>query len=192
MKKIWLVLCFVAAFMTANAQSQTPADSVGVWAVNNGSYSRIDKITQQGVKGSGGLASAATFGIAKTKAKLEFKGETSEHPFSGVALLRLYFGNPPLEQMTNLYMFTPAYSVKNFDIARFEVKKGKRYLTGVSASITGSAVGVSSADDLQTDIKEVRAGVYDIKVTGKPGEYCLMFTANGAGGFGGVFDFTIK
>ena len=118
--------------------------------------------------------------------------ETSEHPFSGAALLRLYFGNPPLEQMTNLYMFTPAYSVKNFDVSRFEMKKGKRYLTGISASITGSAVGVSSADDLQIDIKEVRAGVYDIKVTGKPGEYCLMFTANGASGFGGVFDFTIK
>ena len=89
-------------------------------------------------------------------------------------------------------MFTPAYSAKNFDVARFEVKKGKRYLTGISASITGSSVGVSSADDLQIDIKEVRAGVYDMKVSGKPGEYCLMFTANGAGGFGGVFDFTIK
>ena len=191
MKRIILAMaCLVC--LVANAQSQTPSDSVGVWAVNGGSFSRIDKITQQGVKGSGGLASAVTFGIAKTKAKLEFKGETSEHPFSGVALLRLYFGNPPLEQMTNLYMFTPAYSVKNFDIARFEVKKGKRYLTGVSASITGSAVGVSSADDLQIDIdiKEVRAGVYDIKVSGKPGEYCLMFTANGA--VGGVFDFTIK
>ena len=178
--------------MTANVQSQTPADSVGVWAVNSGSFSRIDKITQQGVKGSGGLASAATFGVAKIKAKLEFKGETSEHPFSGAALLRLYFGNPPLEQMTNLYMFTPAYSVKNFDVARFEVKKGKRYLTGISASIAGSSVGVSSADDLQIDIKEVRAGVYNIKVSGKPGEYCLMLTVNGAGGFGGVFDFTIK
>lgn len=192
MRKIWFVLCLMVAFISVNAQSQTPADSVGVWAVNGGSYSRIDKITQQGVKGSGGLVSAATFGLAKTKAKLEFKGETSEHPFSDTALLRLYFGNPPLEQMTNLYMFTPAYSVKNFDVARFDVKKGKRYLTGISASITGSAVGVSSADDLQINIKEIRAGVYDIKVSGKPGEYCLMFTANGVGGFGGVFDFTIK
>lgn len=190
--KRYLIMLMCLVFVSANAQSQTPADSVGVWAANGGSYSRINKITQQGVKGSGGLASAATFGIAKTKAKLEFKGETSEHPFNGAALLRLYFGNPPLEQMTNLYMFTPAYSVKNFDVARFDAKKGKRYLTGISASITGSAVGVSSADDLQINIKEVRAGVYDIKVSGKPGEYCLMFTANGVGGFGGVFDFTIK
>ena len=45
---------------------------------------------------------------------------------------------------------------------------------------------------MQVETKEIRNGVYDISVKGKPGEYCLMFTANGTGGFGGVFDFTIK
>lgn len=65
-------------------------------------------------------------------------------------------------------------------------------LTGVTASITGSKVDVSAADDLQVETAEVRTGVYDVTVKGKPGEYCLMFTANGTGGFGGVFDFTIK
>ena len=190
--KRYLIMLACAACVTAGAQSQTPADSVGVWAVNSGSFSRIDKITQRGVKVRGGLAYAATLGIAKTKAKLEFKGETSEHIFNGTAQLRLYFGNPPLQQMTNLYMFTPAYSIKNFDIARFEVKKGKRYLTSVSVSIAGASAGVSSAEYMQININELRAGVYDVTISGKPGEYCLMFTENGTGGYGGVFDFTIK
>lgn len=190
MKRIYLIFALVLLAMTANAQ--TPTDSVGVWAVNSGSFSRIDKITQRGVKVRGGLAYAATLGIAKTKAKLEFKGETSEHIFNGTAQLRLYFGDPPLQQMTNLYMFTPAYSIKNFDIARFEVKKGKRYLTSVSVSIAGASAGVSSADDMQININELRVSVYDVTISGKPGEYCLMFTENSTGGYGGVFDFTIK
>jgi len=178
-------------FTLPNA-AQVPTDSVGLFAVRENQINRVDRITHVAVKGSGGLASIATFGVAKIKAKLEFKGVTSQNQFEGVAKFRMYFGAPPLSQMTNLYMFTSAYSIKDFDVARFDVKKGKRYLTGISASITGSAVGVSSADDLQIDTKEVRAGVYDIIVKGKPGEYCLMFTANGSGGFSGVFDFTIK
>lgn len=109
-----------------------------------------------------------------------------------MATLRMYFGNPSPQQMMNLYMFTPTYSIKNFDVARFDVKKGKRFLTGVTASITGSSVGVASAEDIQIETKELRSGVYDVTIKGKPGEYCLMFTANGTGGFGGVFDFTIK
>ena len=48
------------------------------------------------------------------------------------------------------------------------------------------------AEDMEIENKEIRSGVYDLIVKGKPGEYCVMFTANGSGGFGGVFDFTIK
>ncbi len=186
------VFSFVALFISVYAICQIPADSVGVWAISDNSLSRIDRITHRSVKGSGGLASMATLGISKIKAKLEFKGATSEHAFSNTASLRVYFGNPPLQQMQNLYMFTPAYSIKNIEVARFEVKKGKRLLTGVSASLLGSSIGVSSADDMLIEVKEVRACVYDITISGKPGEYCLMSNANGTGGFGGVFDFTIK
>ena len=173
--------------------AQTPKDSVGLFAIHDGVASRIEKITHTGIKGSGGLASMATLGVAKIKSKLEFKGETSKHQFEGTATLRMYFGNPSVQQMVNLFMFTPAYSINNFDVARFDVKKGKRMLTGVTASITtGYSVGVESAEDIQIETTELRNGVYDITIKGKPGEYCLMFTANGAGGFGGVFDFTIK
>lgn len=182
----------VITLLTGSAKAQTSPDSVGVFAIHGEKATRIDKITHTGIKGSGGLASVATFGVAKIKSKLEFKGETSEHRFEETATLRIYFGNPSPQQMVNLYMFTPAYNIKNFDVARFDVKKGKRLLTGVKASIAGAHVGVESAEGLQVETKEIRNGVYDISVKGKPGEYCLMFTANGTGGFGGVFDFTIK
>jgi hypothetical protein len=190
MKIILATLASTLVFGSVNAQ--TPTDSVGLFAIHNDVATRIDKITHTGIKGSGGLASMATFGVAKIKSKLEFKGATSEHQFEGMATLRMYFGNPSPQQMMNLYMFTPTYSTKNFDVARFDIKKGKRLLTGVTASITGSSVGVASAEDIQIETKELRSGVYDVTIKGKPGEYCLMFTANGTGGFGGVFDFTIK
>lgn len=140
MKKILATLASTLVFGSVNAQ--TPTDSVGLFSIHNDVATRIDKITHTGIKGSGGLASMATFGVAKIKSKLEFKGATSEHQFEGMATLRMYFGNPSPQQMMNLYMFTPTYSIKNFDVARFDVKKGKRFLTGVTASITGSSVGV--------------------------------------------------
>lgn len=190
MKKIFAALVMTLLMGTVKAQMST--DSVGLFAIHGEKATRIDKITHNGIKGSGSLASLATLGVAKIKSKLEFKGETSEHQFEGTAALRMYFGNPSPQQMVNLYMFTPSYNIKNFDVARFDVKKGKRLLTGIKVSITGSHLGVESANDMQVETKEIRNGVYDISVKGKPGEYCLMFTANGTGGFGGVFDFTIK
>lgn len=190
MKKIISALILTTVFCSVNAQ--IPADSVGVFAIHGEEAIRIDKMTHSGIKTSGSLASMATFGVAKTKSKLEFKGATSDHHFEGTATLRIYFGNPSPQQMTNLYMFTPAYSIKDFEIAKFDVKKGKRLLTGVSMSITGSSIGVASAEDLEIETNQVRSGVYNITVKGIPGEYCLMFTANGTGGFSGVFDFTIK
>lgn len=192
MKKMVLLFAILVSSAIANGQNSIPADSVGVWAVDGNTLTRVNKITHRGIKGNGGLATVATFGIAKTKAKLEFNGQSSEHVFNGTATLRIYFGNPPMQQMTNLFMFTPAYSIKNFEVARFDVKKGKRYLTGFSVSLFGSSSGVSASDDVQIQTNEIRPGVYDIAVSGKSGEYCLMFTANGTGGFGGVFDFTIK
>lgn len=182
-----LLLAIIPLFIYA----QTPTDSVGLFAVYDTGLVRVEKITHSKVKGSGGLGSALTMGVAKIKAKLEFSGITSNTKFNGMAKFRFYFGNPPIEQIQNLYMFNATYSIKNFDVAKFEVKKGNRLLTGVSSSIMGSTVGVSSAD-VQINTTEIKKGIYEVCITGEPGEYCIMFTANGTGGFGGVFDFTIK
>lgn len=188
MKKGVLLTALLAISFNAFAQS----DSIGVFAVNDGAISRIEKLTHSSIKGSGGVGSALSFGIAKVKSKLEFKGKTSEHVFDGSATLRLYFGTPPMEQMQNLFMFTASYGIKDFGIAKFEVKKGKRYLTGISISSFGSSLGVEESDDIKVVTKEIRKGVYELSISGKPGEYCLMFNASGMGGFSGVFDFTLN
>lgn len=190
MRKLLFALATTLVCLTTTAQ--VPADSVGIFAVYDNQITRMDRITHIAIKGSGGLASAVTFGVAKIKAKLQFKGATSQNQFHDTAKFRMYFGMPPLERMANLFMFSPNYSAKNFGTARFEVKKDYRFLTGVSTSILGSSMGVSSADDLQITTTEIRPGVYDIIVKGQPGEYCFMLMAYGAGGFGGVYDFTIK
>ena len=191
MKKCF-TLVFALALLTMTANAQTPTDSVGIFAMMDGKAIRMDKITHNAIKGSGGLASAATFGMAKIKSKLQFKGNTSPNHFKGTAVFRMYFGAPQTTDLVKLYQFTANYSAKDFEVARFDVKKNARTLTGVSASLLGSSVGVSAADDLSVTVTETRPKVYDITVSGKPGEYCFMFVANGTNGFGGVYDFTIE
>lgn len=187
------VLVILVMLVSMVAKAQTDTDSVGAYAVLGDNVVQMKRITHTAIKGSGGLAAAATFGVAKVKAKLEFKGNTSQHQFEDKAVIRLYFGNAAPQDMANLYMFSPAtYSIDNFDVARFEVKKGKRLLTGVSASILGSKLGVDIDESLTIETVELRPNVYEITIQGEPGEYCIMSTANGTGGFGGVFDFTIK
>lgn len=68
MKKILATLASTLVFGSVNAQ--TPTDSVGLFSIHNDVATRIDKITHTGIKGSGGLASMATFGVAKIKSKL--------------------------------------------------------------------------------------------------------------------------
>lgn len=189
MKKIlWAVFLFTS--ITVKAQMAT--DSVGIWAINNDTIYRINRIVHQKIKTNGGVSSAFTMGVAKIKSKLEFKGASSDNQFNKIAKFRLYFGNPSLQQIQNLYMFSTNYSIKDFEVAKFEVKKNARLLTGISTSILGSSVGISASNDVTIKAQEIKEGVYDIEVSGSVGEYCIMFVGNGTGGFGGVFDFTIK
>lgn len=190
MKHLLLYIMCLISSLTANGQIQ--ADSVGIFSLVDNQAIRMNKITHQAIKGSGGLASMATFGMAKIKSKLQFKGNTSPNHFKGSAKFLMYFGTPSTGDILNLYQFTTAYSAKDFEIARFDVKKNTRLLTGVTASLFGSSVGVSGTDDLNVVIKELRPKVYEIEITGRPGEYCFMFTANGTKGFGGVYDFTLE
>lgn len=190
MKHLILYTLFLISPIMANGQ--IPTDSVGIFALMDNQAIRMNKITHRAIKGSGGLASMATFGVAKIKSKLQFKGNTSPNHFKGKAKFRMYFGTPATADIVNLYQFTTAYSAKDFEIARFDVKKNTRLLTGVTASLFGSSVGVSGADDINVVVKELQPKVYEIEITGKPGEYCFMFTANGTNGFGGVYDFTLE
>lgn len=190
MKHILLSLPLLLSSLIAYAQ--VPTDSVGIFALTNSGTIRMNRITHQAIKGSGGLASVATFGMAKIKSKLQYKGATSLHHFKDTATFRMYFGTAQTADIVNLYQFAANYSAKDFEIAKFDVKKNTRTLTGVTASLLGSSVGVSATDDLNVTVKELRPKVYEIEVTGKPGEYCFMFMANGTNGFGGVYDFTLE
>lgn len=188
MKKVILLFLGLLPMLS---YAQTPRDSVGIYAIHENEVTQVEKITHQRIKGTGGLGAAFSFGISKIKAKLEFKGATSNNVFSQTAKFRIYFGNPPIQEIQKLYMFSSNYSIKDFDVAQFEKKKNCRMLTGVSTSLLGSTVGVESAPvDVKTT--EIRTGVYDVDITAEPGEYCIIFTGGGIAGMGGVFDFTIK
>lgn len=183
----------VLNLFTYSAFAQIDADSVGIFAVKDGKAVRMDLLRHKRIKTSGAWGFALTGGLASIKTKLEFGGETSDYRFRGKAKMRMYFGTPPIEKMASLYMFTPNYTIKDFEISRFQVKKGRRRLTNMSVSIIGSSMGADNDDEVCIHTTKVKDGVYDLEVSGPAGEYCVIFSNGGAGsGFTGVYDFTIE
>lgn len=67
-------------------------------------------------------------------------------------------GDSPYDA-SKYFMFTPSYSVKDFIVGKFEVKKENRYLTTASVSIVGSKIGVSTAKGVVAPLRG-RATVY--------------------------------
>lgn len=173
----------VAALSAFCACAYAHTDSIGIYKVNSAGISRIEAARPVQTKISGGL---------KIKAKVVFNGASSHNRFSGSATFRLYFGTPSLYDAAKYFMFTPAYSVKDFSVGKFEVKKENRYLTTVSTSVVGSKVGVSAAKDVNVEYRQLRDNVYEITITGPAGEYCIMPVLNGTSGYAGVFDFSLE
>lgn len=183
MRKALLIIALCVCALQSKAQ--TPSDSIGVYAVNDGKTTPIELINYKNIKISKGFMSAKT--------KLEFDGTTSLNHFKNVAKFRIYFGQPNPYDMARLYMFMPNYSIKDFGIGQFEVKKKNRLLTTANMSVfSGVNAGAKQTENLTYEAVEIRPGVYDITVTGAPGEYCIMHTFRGGAGYGGVFDFTIE
>lgn len=167
--------------LCACAYAQT--DSIGIYKVDNAGISRIEALRPAQTKISGGL---------KSKAKVVFNGAASQNRFAGSATFRLYFGTPSPYDATKYFMFTPSYSVEDFIVGQFEVKKEKRHLTTATASIVGSKVGVSAAKGVNVEYRQLRDNVYEITVTGPAGEYCIMPVLYGTAGYAGVFDFALE
>lgn len=182
MKQLLIFAWLLLAALGASAQA--PADSVGIYAVTGAAVTRVPALNYKGTKVSRGFMSA--------KAKLEFAGATSQTQFTGAARFRIYFGTPAPSDVAALYMFMPNYSIGDFAVGRFDVKKQSRFLTTSTASILGASGGAKEADGVALDVVELRPGVYDVTVTGVPGEYCIFHNFRGSGGYGGVFDFTLK
>lgn len=182
MKKVFLIIALCVCALQLAAQTQQ--DSVGVYMVRGDVIAPMSAINYDGTKISKGFMSA--------KAKLEFAGATSENQFIGAAKFRIYFGQPPVDKMASLYMFMPNYKIGDFGIGQFEVKKNKRLLTTAKAAVFGSnGSGAKASENISMEVTELRPNAYEITVTGAPGEYCIMHTFRGSGGYGGVFDFTI-
>jgi hypothetical protein len=167
-------------------------DTVGIYAFSDGQKQLMDPIKYTGMK-MNTLGAALSYGIAKTKMKLEYAGSTSPYIFTSTAHFILYFGMVPASKAMSLYMFSNNYSIRDFAVSKFVVKKNKRQLVQGTYSLwSGSDTGVKTDDTVKITSKQLRDGVYDVTVSAQPGEYCFVFTNNGTGGFNSVFDFTIK
>lgn len=179
MKKFIIIAALSAFYACAYAQT----DSIGIYKVDNAGISRVEAARPALTKISG---------VFKTKAKVVFNGSSSQNRFKGSATFRLYFGIPSPYDAAKYFMFTPSYSVKDFSVGKFEVKKDNRYLTTASVSIVGSKIGVTAAKDVSVEYRQLRDNVYEITITGPAGEYCIMPVLNGTAGYVGVFDFALE
>ena len=179
MKKF--IVTAALSIFCACAYAQT--DSIGIYKVDNAGISRVEAARPALTKISG---------VFKTKAKVVFNGSSSQNRFKGSATFRLYFGMPSPYDAAKYFMFTPSYSVKDFSVGKFEVKKENRYLTTASFSIVGSKIGVTAAKDVSVEYRQLRDNVYEITITGPAGEYCIMPVLNGTAGYAGVFDFALE
>ena len=80
-------------------------DSVGIYTEIDGQMQQMEAIKFVGVK-TNVLGTALSYGIAKSKIKVEFQGTTSPYTFQSEAHLRFYFGMVPIAKATPLYVFT--------------------------------------------------------------------------------------
>lgn len=205
MKKIIVFFSLLFASSSAFAQTLDPqqiaamtkaymntGDTVGIYAYNTEKPECMESIKYVGVK-TNAFGSALSYGIAKTKIKLLFDGVTSPYAFTGKAHFRIYFGMVPPSKVQRLYMFSSSYTIRDFGVSKFAIKKNQRLLIQGSFSLWGgSNSGLETDKTVDISSKEIRDGVYDVTVTAVPGEYCFVFTNNGAGAYNSVFDFTIK
>lgn len=203
MKKLVLsIICIIVSVCSFGQSEQeikamakaymNAGDSVGIYAVIDSCEQPMEAIKYVGVKANA-LGTALSYGIAKTKVKVEFAGTTSPYVFIGKAHFRMHFGMVPASKAQRLYMFSSNYTLRDFAVSRFVVKKNKRQLVQGSYSLWGgNNSGLETADDVVVSSTKLKEGVYDVTVDAKPGEYCIVFTINGVGAYTSVFDFTIK
>lgn len=176
MKKAIVILAVILSAITASAQT----DSIGVYAYTDDAYKSVTPIHYQQTK------------IGIGKAANIFSGSTSSNRFNGAAKFRLFFGSVSPDKLQMYFTFTNSFGIGDYGIGEFKVKKDSRQLSTVRGSIFGMKSGTAKSDNVNVHTDTVRPGVYDITVTGKPGEYCIMVTRDGAGAYYGVYDFTIE
>lgn len=176
----------------AQRDIMSAGDTVGIYALNNDKLEIMTPINFSNTK-INTFGTALSFGLASTKLKYEYTDKTSPYQFEGEARFRIYFGIVPASKAARFYMFSSSYSIRDLQVAKFNVKKNKRILDGGSVNIwSGVNMGVKKDNDLRIEYKTIRDGVYDVVIKATPGEYCFVFNINGTGAYNSVFDFTIR
>lgn len=168
--------------------------NVGVSVVTDSSKTEIEPIKYYKQKvGSGAFLSALTYGIAKVQNKNFYKGKNSPNQVRVGDTIRFSFGPVPPAFLATHYMFQDKYTIRNFSLCRFDVKKDHRELkTGEFSAWSGGDVGVKENTDIEFEVTVSNNGVYDAKIIkAEPGEYCFVFTDNGIGAYMNVFDFSV-
>ncbi len=198
MKRYLLFLSVIGMILQANAQfSNAPvtalADTVGIYITSpQGRMTHIEPIHFYQVKENTGMfKNALTGGIAKIKNKNLYEGNASPNKLNPGDCLRVYF-RPALD--SPYYMFDPMYTLRNFIVTRFDVKKNRRELTTFSVSdVHAPEYGVKETDALKFDVRLIAPNTYEIEILdgSEPGEYCFVFINGTQGVFDRVFDFSV-
>lgn len=160
------------------------ADSIGIYVQTAEGWKQ-----REALKSHQATANLSAFLM---ESKLQFPGRKAEVRFDSVAIFRVYFGVPAPEEAGKYAMFMPDKSINGFSVVKFTQHKDKRRLRTMKARpFVGVVDGVEETDDLTIDVKEIRKGLYELHIFGKPGEYGIIYTADGMGGYSGIYDFGI-
>lgn len=179
--KNFILLIFAICACTLGCYAQE--HSIGLYMIKGDTETTVNPIKYKNIKISG---------VFNRTARLEYSGAQSQNRFNGTAKFKFVFGAVNVNNAASHYMFSPSYSITDFGVARFDVKKGKRYLTTMKIKSFGtSSTMAEEVEDIEIKTTKIDNGIYEMEITATPGEYCIMFTSYGTGGYSGVFDFGI-
>ncbi len=159
-------------------------------------------------KTGSGIATALSYGIAKTKAKATLSGASANLILEELKpTFYFYFvrnsGNNFGSAGTSFGWFTSATSPNEFILVKFEVtKKAREVVTGSWSTYSGMSSGIDDDNKIEFKYEKISPGVYRV-YTEKPlvkGQYCFMYAGSSSTTttmYGGapmqkVYDFAIK
>lgn len=199
MKRVLLLMLGIVSVTLAQAQfSNAPVtaltDTIGIYITSpQGKMTHIEPIHFYQVKENTGMfKNALSGGIAKIKNKNLYEGNASPNRVSPGDRIRVYF-RPALD--SPYYMFDPMYTLRNFIVTKFDVKKNRRELTTFSVSdVHAPEYGVKETGDLKFDVRLIAPNTYELEILdgSEPGEYCFVFINGAQGVFDRVFDFSVN
>lgn len=165
-------------------------DSVGIYAVTNGKMEAMKHIEAD--------ENRVTSNDLAPKWLLTYYGKTSNYQFNnGKAQFRLYFTHDKNSISDYYRMFSNELTIDDFIIGKFKIKGNKREFVGGKGQSgflsydTHIKSKAEEAKNVKVSVNKISDNVYDMTVTGEPGEYLLTWNEKN-GSSQTVFDFTIK